>query len=434
SGTQSIPLEIASALFRHADAVLQEAPLLLQVRDELADLERRATVGYKRMFVLKNRHLRSRGLPPLQAYQRALIDVRIAGYIVLGLLSGMRNQELADIRVGCYYETEVDGVTYGWLRSVSRKTGEGATEWMIPPYAGQVIALLERLSQPLREELQAELAAIDGQLAGMADSDAQRVVLLARRTALRQHQHGLFLGKTAASGNIAILSLFSWNAELKRFARNHGIPWQPTTHELRRTFAVFVAAHGRGNLLYLRDHFKHWSLDMTALYALNETQDVDLYAEILEKMEQEQAVRIASWLDPEVRLAGKAGERIMRQRVHMKSMNMVSRKEMAERAGQGILLRSTGHSWCMADVLSCGGRGLYDAMECADCSHAVIDETQRDTWHGLWLQQLELREVNDIGPAAQAKIEESIATVKQILRKLDPGVADAPGKEPHVAS
>ncbi|WP_206046998.1 hypothetical protein, partial [Noviherbaspirillum denitrificans] len=70
----------------HADAVLQEAPLLLQVRDELADLERRATVGYKRMFVLKNRHLRSRGLPPLQAYQRALIDVRIAGYIVLGLL------------------------------------------------------------------------------------------------------------------------------------------------------------------------------------------------------------------------------------------------------------------------------------------------------------------------------------------------------------
>ncbi|WP_206047150.1 hypothetical protein, partial [Noviherbaspirillum denitrificans] len=69
SGTQSIPLEIASALFRHADAVLQEAPLLLQVRDELADLERRATVGYKRMFVLKNRHLRSRGLPPLQAYQ-----------------------------------------------------------------------------------------------------------------------------------------------------------------------------------------------------------------------------------------------------------------------------------------------------------------------------------------------------------------------------
>ncbi|OWW21136.1 hypothetical protein AYR66_18315 [Noviherbaspirillum denitrificans] len=77
---------------------------------------------------------------------------------------------------------------------------------------------------------------------------------------------------------------------------------------------------------------------------------------------------------------------------------------------------------------------MYDAMECADCSHAVIDETQRDTWHGLWLQQLELREVNDIGPAAQAKIEESIATVKQILRKLDPGVADAPGKEPHVAS
>jgi len=51
--------------------------------------------------------------------------------------------------------------------------------------------------------------------------------------------------------------------------------------EFRRTFAANVAGPILGDLVYLKHHYKHWSLDMTALYALNTQQEQELFGEVL---------------------------------------------------------------------------------------------------------------------------------------------------------
>ncbi|MDB5935350.1 MAG: hypothetical protein JWQ01_2694 [Massilia sp.] len=50
----------------------------------------------------------------------------------------------------------------------------------------------------------------------------------------------------------------------------------------KRLTACYAARSQFGDLRYLRDHFKHWSLDMTLGYAMNESQEMELYLEIQE--------------------------------------------------------------------------------------------------------------------------------------------------------
>ena len=71
------------------------------------------------------------------------------------------------------------------------------------------------------------------------------------------------------------------NGEHYRFAKQCGVTIDLTPHMFRRTFACYVAKSAYGDLRYLRQHFKHWSLDMSMMYALNEEQDAELYDEIM---------------------------------------------------------------------------------------------------------------------------------------------------------
>ncbi len=44
-------------------------------------------------------------------------------------------------------------------------------------------------------------------------------------------------------------------------------PWPLASHPFRRNFAHFVAKSDLGDLNQLREHFGHWSIEMTMLYA-----------------------------------------------------------------------------------------------------------------------------------------------------------------------
>jgi hypothetical protein len=63
------------------------------------------------------------------------------------------------------------------------------------------------------------------------------------------------------------------NIALKAFAKKCGLEWELATHQFRRKFANYAARSQFGDLRYLKQHFKHWSLDMTLGYALNESQE-----------------------------------------------------------------------------------------------------------------------------------------------------------------
>lgn len=87
------------------------------------------------------------------------------------------------------------------------------------------------------------------------------------------------------------------NDELKRFCADNTIlgdglrPYPLHTHQFRRTYAYFVARSELGDLLTLRDHFGHWSLDMTTYYADGATDDFESDVELLEMVAKEKLGR-----------------------------------------------------------------------------------------------------------------------------------------------
>lgn len=71
-----------------------------------------------------------------------------------GLSAGNIDHELGNIRRGEWYSEIRDGERFYFLGSRSDKTHAGKTSWLCPEIAIQAVKVLERLSEPLQDELE----------------------------------------------------------------------------------------------------------------------------------------------------------------------------------------------------------------------------------------------------------------------------------------
>jgi integrase len=74
------------------------------------------------MIMLNERDLGLR----LTGFDRELNLLRDACFFLLGVLTGMRCEEIAGIEVGAGRKERKDGLVYNWVRSIEHKTKEGA--------------------------------------------------------------------------------------------------------------------------------------------------------------------------------------------------------------------------------------------------------------------------------------------------------------------
>jgi hypothetical protein len=179
--------------------------------------------------------------------------------------------------------------------------------------------------------------------------------------------------------------------------------WPLATHQFRRSFAVFVARNMLGDVRYLRHHFKHWSIDMTLYYASDPLFDDSLLESTLTARDQLQATVFSDWLSRNQPLAGGRGPHIVhfRQRGSVKTAK--DPIDLAKSVGDGVFIRGTGHSWCLATTSGCGGEGLYDAIRCVKCSESVIDQSHIGIWSEIRNQQIEALYWPDMGIPAKAR-------------------------------
>lgn len=259
SGAQSAKTPLMSdkvfcTLFERAYHRVERGQQLLNLRDALAaDAARRTGQAVSSIIQAKNRHLNTLGWEDgLRAFNKALIDLRTACYIVLASTSGCRNHELANLQLGAHHRTQDDeGTTYHWMRSRSDKTDAGIHDWMIPEAAVRALRVMERWAAPYQVMLTAEIV------------QRRRVNLHDPRIAeAHKHRYALFLGINVRKDNhVRTLSNTTWDSNLKAFAKDCGLSWSLSSHQFRRKFANY-AAHSRfGDLRYLKEHFAHWTLD-----------------------------------------------------------------------------------------------------------------------------------------------------------------------------
>ncbi|SNC62548.1 Phage integrase family protein [Marinobacter sp. es.048] len=401
--TEIIPDDVLKTLFQLAESLLRQANDLLAHRDAVAAYQPRSK-DRSHQRKEKSRFLKTRGWDQgLGALRKTLRDLRDGCFVIILATTGIRAHELGLIHRDEWFSEVRDGERFYFLVSRSDKTHAGKTSWLCPKIAIDAVKALERLSAPLQRDLESALEAAKGA------EDLKEI------THLRSISGAVGLTKVSAQKNrLYRLSSKSLYAVLKNFAKTLGLDWNLTSHQFRRTFANYAVHHKLGDLRYLRDHFKHWSLDMTILYAMNENQDLELYDEIYAAFDGKRQAIVGHWLEPDTPLSGGMAGHIRQMRGRtQEARTYKDRREMVEAISELVFLRSTGIAWCTNDTgVDCAGG------QCEDCEHGCIDDTHKPFWEGLYLQQIELLQIDDLTDSGSKTVERTMERCERVLTDL----------------
>lgn len=411
--TEIIPDEILGPLFQSAVEWLDRVNEIIDIRTQVEDWKSQG----REEWVIQ-RHLKKLGWT-LREIRQAEQHLQTACMCIILVTSGIRISELFSLENQCAFKTlDEDDEPFHWIRGTSYKTNEGGCEWLVAEVTHRALAVAEHLVRPLQAKLEQHISDLR--------TDNPKTPDIAR---LKIHAHRLFLGVTMHKSNrIETLSIGSAIHRLNAFAVQCELNWRFSPHQFRRTFAVYAAHSALGDLRYLRDHFKHWSLDMTTLYAMSRQQDAELYDSVGLAALSIKTELLEHWLEPEAILAGGGAESIRAFRTKNEAMNTKEdRVVMAKTISPLVHLRATGVAWCTADTGGCNGGQGIEKTRCADCSSAVIDESRKAVWQGIYAQQIELRDLTDIGPGGTERVERDIKRCESVLKVLgatEEGLAD----------
>ena len=414
SKTPLIPDEVFCTLFEKANQEVQRGQYLLDLRDALSSAS--ASWGGRPAGTIlhaKNRLLAAHGWKGgLAVFKEELASLRNACYIVLASTSGCRNHELANLQSGAHHQTEDDeGTIYNWMRSKSEKTDVGDHDWMIPVAAVCALRVMERWAEPYQARIADELDKL------RRDNPFNPEI-----AKVEQHRYTLFLGKDSKRGNqVRTLCHRRWGAALMSFAQRCGLEWDLASHQFRRKFASYVAYSQFGDLRYLREHYAHWSMDMTLTYAMDQGWgqhlDMELFDNIQSEVESIKRDVVESWLGDES-LAGGYGNAIKHwQRDPANLAIFKNHAAMVASIAESTAIRSNGHAWCTADNSGCVGNTL-ERTRCVDCNNAVIGQVHTGFYQGLYNNLNDLIHCYDIGDGGRARVQRDLKRCRDVFIQL----------------
>ncbi|MGR5251974.1 site-specific integrase [Vibrio astriarenae] len=334
-----------------------------------------------------------------------LILLRDSCIFWLLLTTGMRIHEVLGIKRGAYRSETKDDTTFYYIETVSEKTHAGLAEWIAPKIATIAIDILGRLSAPLQEQLERDLQK------AQANNDHAEV------HRLKEISGHICLTKVQHKGNqITILSgITITEFRLPNLCKQIGSDWNLSAHQFRRTFANYAVHSELGDLRALKDHFKHWSITMTALYAFNDDLDAELFEDLLrEKYLVEEEIK-QDWFELDTPITGgDMAQNIKRVREDGELIKTFgSREDMVKAYSSSIPIRSTGIGWCTSD----------DECKCGkpdSCESGIVDKRHLPYWEGMLVQQMKLMQldVDDIGEAGIASVKKGMERCEKVLIAL----------------
>ncbi|WP_322039746.1 hypothetical protein [Burkholderia diffusa] len=295
------------------------------------------------------------------------------------------------------------------MRSTSTKTGEGLTEWMIPEAAVTALRVMDRWSIPYQRALHREINTLRA-----------KNRLDPRIAEAEEHLGAVFIGEDMAQEKqVRTLPSKQWNIQLRDFVSRCGLSWSIASHQFRRKFANYAARSQFGDLRYLKEHFKHWSMNMTLTYALNESQEMLLYFEIEDELDALKENVVSGWLNSTTRLSGGYGKALVDWRDREQAITLFKdHAHMVRSIAQSTAIRSNGHAWCTADDNLCVGNTL-ERTRCADgCENSVIGPEHASIYQGLYDHLATLRTSDDIGKGGRARVQRDLNRCANVLRSL----------------
>jgi integrase len=404
--TPIIPDEVLIPLCQFTKSYLDKADEILAVREKLEVFVPTAKSA-SGQTIQKRKYLQtiSTEYQKLNDLNVDLLVLRDSCIFWLLLTTGMRIHEVLGIKRGSYRSETKDDTTFYYIETVSEKTHTGLAEWIAPEIATTAIDILGRLSAPLQAQLERDLQKAQ---ASNEHVEAHRLEEISGHICLSKY--------TKSRNQINLLSRTAiTDQRLPNLCKQIGSDWNLSAHQFRRTFANYAVHSELGDLRALKDHFKHWSITMTALYALNDDLAAELFEELLrEKYLIEEEIK-QDWFGLDTPITGgDMAQKIMQIREDGELIKAFgSHAAMIKAFTASIPIWSVGIGWCTND----------DECKCGkpdSCESGIVDKRHAPYWTGILVQQMKLLRlgVSDIGEAGIANVRKGMERCEKVLTAL----------------
>lgn len=324
-------------------------------------------------------------------------NVQTACYIVCAAFSGMRRSELYGLTADSFKKRIFNNKTYYFLQSQHHKMVQGrpqTREWITSPVAFEAIELAEALSRNMRSQL---LQNGDPVRVHISDclwlNQSRKSTYPKVRFEGSMRTHFIKIAQEAGAYITATdLEEFklinpNCNPQHADVKIQLGMLWLLTSHQCRRTFAVFAKRHDLCSSVAIKQQYKHLDVPTSDWYGeggldskLSHFQlDVELKSLLRDVQNEIVTEKIHAWVNSKEELYGKMGKSIMKERkATAQIFSSWDHVYGLVKAGR-LSLVGTLHSYCLAGY-DCQMQKVSSPAACFTCENQLIDKEKAKNW------------------------------------------------------
>lgn len=334
-------------------------------------------------------------------------EVQASCFIICGAYTGMRRSELYGLHENSFKTTALFNKNYHTLSSTYHKMTQGRgtqSEWITVPFVKQAIELAEAIVRDLKHQL-----IIDDDPMSVHNSSclwlgqARKAVLPKIRAEGSMREQFYRIAKKAnayiTAEDLEEFKLINPNSNPLHADRKIKIGelWPITTHQFRRTFAVFAKRHSLCSDVAIKQQFKQLDLPTAEWYGqggiaskLNNLHlDKELKSLLNEVTAEYKTETIHGWYNRGDFLYGRMGGALMRERRELPQMYK-SWEAIYDHVKEGRLdLVGTMHSYCLAGY-ECSMKKVTSPANCMNCENQLIDKDQAMNWKSRYQKCCEM--------------------------------------------
>ncbi|WP_444996702.1 hypothetical protein [Aliikangiella sp. IMCC44359] len=373
-------------------------------------------------------------------FQGWVTKVQTACFVLCAAFTGMRRNELYGLHPDSFKRKSMGSQTFYSLQSFHHKMVQGKaqrTEWLTIPLCKDAIELAEAISRHMRNQLLVDEDPMKANIASclwLNQANKSKPPNVRFEGSLRTH-----FNKIATDANAFIkdedleeFKLINPNNNPLHADRKLkiGSLWPITTHQFRRTFAVFAKRHSLCSDVAIKQQFKHLDLPTSEWYGeggvaakLKEIEfDSELNKLLNEVQHEITTQKVYNWYNTSEKLYGKAGLSIAKERKNDAQIYS-SWDAIHEHVTSGkITLVGTLHSYCLAGY-ECRMNKVTSPVNCFKCENVLIDEEKSLNWskRHKWVteQLIYLERTNSLSKSAYSHFITQLKAAEKVMKHFE---------------
>ncbi|HBY85866.1 MAG TPA: hypothetical protein DEO86_08335 [Colwellia sp.] len=317
-------------------------------------------------------------------------ELMTACFICCDAFSGMRNSELNEMEVNASFNETHEKFEFNFIGSKEHKLHNGKRmSWVCAPISHKAIKIVQEFVRDMGQQLTS-----------------------------RNHDFKNNIWLTQKSRSKLPRLITGWNTRLQNFSKNAnaiiteedlqeaklsnpnskgsiikyvipGTYWHFTTHQCRRTLAVFASANRLSSPVAIKQQYKHLYLQMAEWYGegakelkkkllVSDPEFQQLLAEV--KLESS-TNKFYNWFNTDTKLGGTGGKAIMDIRQDAPTIYSDWNTLYKAIKSKRLTLHSSLHSHCR-NGYNCDMEGAINPAFCVSCSSdgSIIEEEQAISW------------------------------------------------------